>query len=815
MRILSGMEFYIKPFTKPEDTLQGTNLVFSLLSDSDLRDLNSTVLTISDTGLARTKFVRVKDGKQTAYKVHFVPLISKDLKVYEIQITLKQISPQHYKKYLDNLKRSEIHKAFTNIQATAIFDIKLNLINFFSNDEISFEKLIQKKSGMAQLKIWLKQLFDGKQISEISLPFSQTGTCPLKISSSGLSQNKDSVCVNFEASDSDHILTSHSEGLQFNKYLLNSIPADIVLWDMDHKYIFLNKNAMPDDELRKWMIGKNDFEVCRHRNKPVEIALKRREAFNKAISNDEKVFLEEHFKTADSDIHHLRILQPLKDYNDHIKWVLGYSMDITPIKTIESRLLKMNIAVQEAMDGIGVLNDKSEYIYVNDAHIKIFGYDKPEDFIGNTWHMLYDQPEIDRLEKKVFPIIAAQGRWVGETKGKLKNGKDVYQEITLTALPDGGLVCICRDKTGFREDKERIQTAEIIADKISSTVIITDAQRKITWVNRAFEKTTGYKLDEVIGKNPKFLHGPETNAEEVKQFAKKLQLKIPCSVELLNYTKNGVKYWAHINVTPVFDKNGNLKSYISVQNDVTALKNAELNTKNALTKEKELNELKSQFVSIASHEIRTPLASIQSSSDLIQMFISSEEIPKDKIKKHLDKISSQIFRLSSIMSNLLTIGKINLDKFSLNKNEIDIEKYIQKIITDFFGTNPDGRTVKFSSVGKKRKSDVDKVLMSQVITNLIGNALKYSKERSNPEVLLEYGSDNFRISVKDYGVGIPEDQIEHIYDSFFRARNVENIQGTGLGMVIVKKFVEMHKGVIEVESVENKGTTFRLTFPYA
>ena len=204
------MEFYIKPFTKQKDTLLGTNLVFSVLSDSDLGDLNSTVLIISQTGLARTKFFRVKDGKRTAYKVHFVPLINEDLKVYQIQITLEHISPQRYKKYLDNLKHFQIHSSFTSTHASAIFDANLNLINFFSNNEISFEKIIQKKSGVIQLKKWLKQVFEGKQISEITLPSNQTGTCSLKISSSGLSQNKDSVCVNFEASDSDHILTSHS-----------------------------------------------------------------------------------------------------------------------------------------------------------------------------------------------------------------------------------------------------------------------------------------------------------------------------------------------------------------------------------------------------------------------------------------------------------------------------------------------------------------------------------------------------------------------------------------------------------------------------
>lgn len=810
----SEMEFYIKPFTKHEDTLLGTNILFSILADSDLRDLNSIVHQVSETGLARTRFASVKDGKRSAYKIHFIPQINASLKVSEIQIKFEPISSQRYKKYLDNSKYLETYQKYTNIHATAIFDNKLNLIHFFSNHETSLEELIQNKAGINQLKKWLKLLFDIKESLEINLTYSQTGTYPLKISSNGLSQNKDTVCVTIEASDSENILTSYSDGLHFNQYLLNSIPADIVLWNLNHEYIFLNKNAMQDDELRKWMIGKDDFEFCRYRNKPVEVALKRRDAFNKVITRGEKIFLEEHFKTSTGHIHHLRILQPLTDFEDHIKWVLGYSIDITPIKTIESRLLKMNIAVQEAMDGIAVLNDKSEYIYINEAHVKMFGYNNPEDFLGNTWHMLYDNDEIARIEKNIFPIIAKNGRWAGETKGKSKNGKILYQEITLTALPDGGLVCICRDRTEYRENRDRIQTAEIIADKINSIVMITDADLKIQWVNHAFEHTTGYTLQEVIGEKPNFLHGPETDEDEVNLFTKKLKQGIPCSAELVNYTKNGSKYWIQINVTPVFDENNKLKSFISVENDVTELKNAEINTRNALSKEKELNELKSQFVSIASHEIRTPLASIQSSSDLIQMFISADEVPKDKIKKHLDKISSQIFRLSSIMSNLLTIGKINLDKFSLNKNEVDIEKYIRKIIADFFTINPDGRTVKFNSSGKKRKSDIDKVLMSQVLTNLIGNALKYSKDRPGPEVLLEYLPDTFRISIKDYGIGIPEDQLAHIYDSFFRARNVENIQGTGLGMVIVKKFVEMHKGTIEVDSVENKGTIFRLTFPY-
>lgn len=807
-------EFKIGTFRKNKDTLLGKNLLFSLLTDADLKELDDTVLAISKSGLARTKFVTANNAKVTAFKIHLIPKMNENIQVTEIQVKIEPISHKRFKNYQENLVQIRTHNELANIHATALFDSGPNLINFFCNKNISLIKLIPNKGGKEQLTNWLRQIFEGKASSEITLTGQETGTSTLKIVLSGFSAAKDTVCVIIESSGFANTLANLSEGLQFNKDLLNSIPADIALWNLDHQYLFLNENAMKNVDLRKWIIGKNDFDFFQYRNKPIEIALKRREVFNEVITSGKLAYLEEHLKTKDGDFHHLRILKPISNFDDLVQGVLGYNIDITAIKKNEARLLNMNLAVQDAMDGIALLNNKSEYIYVNEAHIKMFGYDKEEEFLGNKWHMLYNREEILRIEKDIFPIIAEKGRWAGETKGKSKKGLIVYQEITLTSLPDGGLVCICRDRTEYRENRHRIKTAEIISDKTNSIVMVTDANLKIQWVNNAFEINTGYSLEEVKGKTPKILHGPETNQEEVKSFSKKLRLAIPCSANLLNYTKSGSKRWRHISVTPVFDENNELQSYISVENDITELKNAELTTKNALLKEKELNELKSQFVSIASHEIRTPLASIQSSTDLIQMLIAGENIPKDRIKKHLDKISDQIFRLSSIMSNLLTIGKINLDKLSLNINKLDLENFIKKIIKDFFDYNHDAREIKFDSKGKKRNCNIDQVMMSQVLTNLMGNALKYSKEKPDPEVLLEYLPDNFRISIKDYGVGIPEDQIPHIYDSFFRARNVENIQGTGLGMVIVKKFVEMHNGKIEVKSIINQGTTFRITFPY-
>jgi PAS domain S-box-containing protein len=444
----------------------------------------------------------------------------------------------------------------------------------------------------------------------------------------------------------------------------------------------------------------------------------------------------------------------------------------------------------------------------------MFGYSNDHDFIGKRWHMLYEQNEIDYLEKKIFPLVNKNRRWAGETIAKLKDGSPVYQEITLTSLADGGVICICRDKTEEKKQKQIADIAAIVADNTSSVIIITDPNLRIQWVNKAFSDVMEYSFEEVFGKDPAFLHGPETDSKAIKKIYKHLLDKKSVSAEILNYSKNGRKYWMQVNVSPFYNADGELVNFISVENDITQLKQAEDNIKNSLQKEKELNELKSQFVSIASHEIRTPLASIQSSSDLIRIFLENDQVPKDKVEKHIDKIESQITRLSTIMSNLLTVGRINLGKFDLHKNEIDIENFVKNIINEYFAVTSDGRQVIFNVSGEKHKSHIDKVLMSQVLINLISNAIKYSIGKPNPEVNLEYQSDNFTIEVKDKGIGIPAGQHKNIFNSFFRANNVENIQGTGLGLVIVKKFVEMHKGKISFTSTLGKGTSFKIKFPY-
>lgn len=808
------MEFITEPIQSLNIENFKDQSYLEFLNEKEYEGLKMLNAQVHETGIAHSVILKHDLNETTFYEFQFIPEFDESGEVNNVCINVNPSSLTAYEQQNSKALLADSTNENTNYTALATFNKDLEFVDYFTTSGIQLQYFFTIPETKNKFNNWLLDQFNKSGDNRLSLSETETGLKSIILTSQGLSQKSELLCIRIECANYNFLFDPANNINSLEKNILDSIPADIVILDVNQRYVFLNKSACPDDTVRKWLIGKNDFEYCRHRNKATEIAINRRIAFNEMLLSGTRTSLEERFETSQGDKHHLRIFQPLQDSNGIPKWVMGYGIDLTSIKNIESILNKMSIAVQDAMDGIAVINSSGQFVYVNEAHIKMFGYSNDSDFIGQCWQILYEPNEISHFETKIFPEVEKNGRWAGKTKAKLRNGSTVFQEITITSLPDGGAICICRDKTQENNQKTIVDIAAVVANNTSSVIIITDPELKIQWVNKAFTDVTDYAFEEVFGKDPSFLHGKETDSKAVKKIYKNLLEKKKISAEILNYSKSGEKYWMQVNVSPFYDTEGQLEYFIAVENDITQLKLAEENIKNSLQKEKELNELKSQFVSIASHEIRTPLASIQSSSDLIRIFLDGQNIQKDKIQKHLDKIESQITRLSTIMSNLLTVGRINLGKFDLHKNETDIENFVKNIINEYFAITSDGRAVIFSVNGEKHKSHIDKVLMSQVLINLISNAVKYSFGKANPEVHLEYKKDSYTITVKDQGIGIPTEQQKNIFNSFFRADNVENIQGTGLGLVIVKKFVEMHKGKISFTSTQGEGTCFKLKFPY-
>lgn len=242
----------------------------------------------------------------------------------------------------------------------------------------------------------------------------------------------------------------------------------------------------------------------------------------------------------------------------------------------EGLLSKMRTAVESSMDGIALLDTAGVYYYLNQVHITMFGYEKEDELIGKTWQAIYDQPETDRINQDIFPLLTANKKWSGETIGKSKTGKPVYQEITLTLLEDGGIICICRDIEQRILNRKQLRIHEKIMEQTNSMLMITNRNREITWVNEAFCRTTGYSLMDVLGRNPgHLLQGKNSSRATIKKFRESLISRTPFSCEMLNYKKDGSVYWVDIKCQPLFNEQGQIEGFFAIEEDITSRKKTE------------------------------------------------------------------------------------------------------------------------------------------------------------------------------------------------------------------------------------------------
>ena len=227
-----------------------------------------------------------------------------------------------------------------------------------------------------------------------------------------------------------------------------------------------------------------------------------------------------------------------------------------------------------------------------------------------------------------------------------------------------------------------------------------------------------------------------------------------------------------------------------------------------LEKEKELNEMKSNFVSMASHEFRTPLSTILSSISLIENYKTTET--QDKRDKHIQRIKSAVTEMVAILEEFLSLEKIEEGKVQVKKEMFNLKELAQQTEAKFNTLLKPGQAIECTHTGKEEVI-LDKGFINHILNNLLSNAVKYSPE--NTQVIFETSVKDtvVTLKVKDHGIGIsPEDQ-KHLFERFFRASNTGNIKGTGLGLHIVKRYIDLMGGTINLESEINKGTAFIVT----
>ncbi len=347
-----------------------------------------------------------------------------------------------------------------------------------------------------------------------------------------------------------------------------------------------------------------------------------------------------------------------------------------------------------------------------------------------------------------------------------------------------------------------------IWDHAEAIIFVTDITGTIRMFNPAAERQLGYRAEELVGKeNPRlFLNDEEGNLADLIAGANTGQRN---ERELMYIRKNKSHFPVSQTFTAMRNTLGEIEGYLGIAMDISERKNAETDLRITLEKEKELSELKSRFVSMASHEFRTPLSTILSSAYLVSKYEEKEDHPKRE--KHVQRIVSSVNMLTDILNDFLSVGKIEEGKIQVRIVTFDIKQHLEQIISELNGLLKTGQSIRYTHEGN-RMVDLDPSLMKHIVMNLLSNAIKFAPEDSIIELNSKLTDHAFVLKVADKGIGIPEEDLQHLCERFFRGSNAAHIQGTGLGLHIVSKYAELMNGTISCNSRIGTGTQFELNF---
>jgi signal transduction histidine kinase len=265
-----------------------------------------------------------------------------------------------------------------------------------------------------------------------------------------------------------------------------------------------------------------------------------------------------------------------------------------------------------------------------------------------------------------------------------------------------------------------------------------------------------------------------------------------------------------LSTVPLPDDQGEISQILVVEQNVTRQRQAERDIRESLDKERQLSELKSRFVSMASHEFRTPLSTILTSVSLVARY--EDESQRAKREKHIDRIRTSVKNLTGILNDFLSLDRLETGKVETEPEDFNLEEFIKDVVEEMQEIARAGQHLAIGYDGNPQVR-MDPKMLRNILINLISNAIKYSPEQSRIEIRADNTGDAINFSVKDPGMGIPEEDQPLMFGRFFRARNAINIGGTGLGLNIVRRYLDILGGTIYFQSTEGKGTTFYMDIP--
>jgi len=491
------------------------------------------------------------------------------------------------------------------------------------------------------------------------------------------------------------------------------------------------------------------------------------------------------------------------------------------------------IVFDTIQEGLILTNMQGEICLVNPRTEKLFGYNKDE-LIGQKIEVLIPT---DYRHKHVKSRETYQNRPVNRQMGsgmtlfgQRKDGSKFPVEVSLNSFIDNEGQRFVSALISDIHVRKKAQD-EVLQINENLEQIVSDRTRELYESKQLFESIskhfpTGaiyvldldFKIDYADGMefvrlklNPTKFVG-EDYVDYNKENRRKLLVLLNTLIEngaVAPTTIEKLGEYYTVNASLLKDTSARLSRILVVENNITQQKKTEESLQKNIEEQRRLNLLKSRFVSFASHEFRTPLTTMNSSADLIRKYLERND--SEKIQKHINRIQHSVVYMTSLLNDFLSLDKIDSGVINVNWQQISLKKLFDECLEEVSGLKKEGQTVQLLS--DIDCIDTDPFILLSILINLISNGLKYSGTDGRVEACARIVDDQINIVVSDNGMGIPSHELQNLFTRFFRASNAQEIKGTGLGLHIVSRHVELLGGKITCYSEEGKGTEFSIFLP--